>query len=382
MDIGDEISELLEFDAGDGYVVSFYLDVDGSRFPRKQDLEVEYNAVSRDVEKKWLQGNRIDNHKKRSISKDLENIWRFINYEMDREKTRGVAIFACAEKGLWKIFSLPVSFPSTAAIKHEPEVGILKAVADQYHRYCAVIVDRRKARIFSVYMGKIEESLGVFEDNVPDKVRVGEWASLRQKRIEKHIEDHVMRHLKITAKKTLIFFKARSFDHLLIGGAKEIIPQFHQVLHPYLRERTAGRFIADPDTSLNKILEKSLVCEREVDKKLEAELIERLENRESPVQTGVLGVEKTLDALMRGQVYQLVIPENLTIKGKVCEEKHYISTAHDVCPLCGRRLAESDDILKEAIRMAAMKKVNLIPLRYHPEFAEKYQVGAILRYAA
>src|SRR5207245_2033727 len=96
---------------------------------------------------------------------------------------------------------------------------------------------REKARIFLAKMGQIREVSDLFDD-VPGQHEQGGWS---QARYQRHIEEHVGRHLKRVAEVLLRFFKRRNFDHLILAGPEEILPQFEQALHDYLRQRVVAR---------------------------------------------------------------------------------------------------------------------------------------------
>lgn len=377
----DAIRELTNFKSAGAYVVSFYLNVNGAKFPRKQELEVDLKALIRRAEKDWFSGAGLSHDRKQFLENDLEKISQFVRYDFSRGQTRGLAIFTSQERGFWQVYSLPVPVPSKVVVDREPYTKVLTAILDQYQRFCTVIISRRRARIFSVYLGEIEEHTQVFEDDVPAKVNAGDWASLRQTKIANHIEDHVQRHVKNIAAKTLAFFRMHDFDRLIIGGHKEVITQFIEAIHPELRERIVGQFTAGPDLPLKTVLGQSLKCEEEVEKREETDLINKINDAEKPGGVGVMGLESTVEALMLGQVHMLVLAGDLSVKGGICEEHHFISTYQDVCPICFKPLIPRDDIIEEMVQQAIGRNCLIKYINYHPEFAKEGQAGALLRFA-
>jgi len=373
--------QILDINADSEYIVSFYLNVDGGKYPRKQELEIGLNVLLRKVRKEWLLSDRINQREKKFLESDLEKISKFVQFEFERGQTKGLVIFSSSAGDVWHIITLPVAVPSLIKVDKEPYIKNLASVIDQFKRYCTVVIDRRNARIFSVYLGVIEEELGFFEDDVPAKVNEGEWANLRQHKIANHIEDHVQRHLKNIADKTLIFFKKQKFDRLIIGGRKRIVPKFIDMLHPFLRERVSGQFLAEPSLPLNKILEHSLNCEIESEAVEETELIKRLLNAAKPAGSGVVGLEPTIEALTLGQVQSLIISDNLKFGGGVCRNCHFISTYQEKCPICGQELEHHDDLSEELIMEAMNNNCQLNYIKNNSEFAKKYQAGAFLRFA-
>ena len=81
-------------------ITSCYLDVDGRRLTRHQDVEHELDGVLRDARM------RANGH--RSVHDDLRRIEAFVKGGFDRHETRGLAIFACAG-WITHVPSMPIS---------------------------------------------------------------------------------------------------------------------------------------------------------------------------------------------------------------------------------------------------------------------------------
>lgn len=375
-----EIKNLVDFRSDGAYVVSFYLNIDGQKFPRKQGYEVKLKALLRKGEKDWLaSGGTLSKEQKAGLREDFQKIDNFVRFNFTRQGAKGIAIFSCTHRGLWQVYPLPVAMPSNLIISKEPYAKTLLAVLDEYRRFCTVVVDRRKARIFTVYLGQIEEHFGVFEDDVPAKVKEGEWAGLRQTKIAHHIEDHVLRHLKRVAQKTLVFFKEHHFDRLILAGHKETIPKLKEVLHPYLLERVAGQLWIEPEAPLKEVLEKSLAVEERVEKKKEEELIKSLTEKAKPHGQGVIGLKATLEALSMGEVHTLLIGDGYAAKGLVCSHCNYLSPDLEECPLCGRKTRVSEDIIEDMVQVAIHKNCQVEHITHIPEFIKS--IGALLRFS-
>src|SRR5690606_20718055 len=101
-------------------ITSCYLDVDGRRLVRKQDLEREVEQALRTLRAK-AGGDP-------SVEKDAERIDRYIRTELDRSRVRGVAIFACSADDLWEVVELPVRVRTRVTVNQAPAVGQLEAL--------------------------------------------------------------------------------------------------------------------------------------------------------------------------------------------------------------------------------------------------------------
>lgn len=374
----ETVKKLLEFESKNHYVFSLYLNVDGKYFPRKKHVEQEWDFLLHQA-KKEIELLPITKEAKNSLDSDLEEITRFVNYEFERDGCRTLVVFSSSGEKLWQTYPLPVALRSKYAIRRKPYARPLLLVLDEYQRFATAVVDRRKARIFSVQLGQIEEHTGVFEDDVPAKVRAGDWAMLREKKILHHIEDHVLRHLKHTADRTLEFFKEREFDRLILAGHEEIIPKFEALLHPYLQERTAGKFYVEPNVSLDEILKQSLAIEEKIEREDEARLLKKLYDLAKPNGRAVVGLEATLEPLMLGRVQMLLIGGEYEAPGFICPEGHSISRDARKCPVCGADMKEETEITEDIIEETVSRNGEVEYVFWDDKFA-KEGIGAFLRY--
>lgn len=377
-----KLKEVTGFTPDDKFVVSLYLNVDGAKHPKLQDCEKELKSLLNRARQEWVSADKgVDKAKKQSLELDLDKIGAFVAGDWRRNGAKGLVIFSCAAAGFWHVFDLPVGIPSALIVGSEPYARTLTAVLDEYKRYCVVSIDRKKARFFTVHLGDIEEHHGVFFDEwVPDQVKEGDWAGLRQSRIARHIEDHVLHHLKDVADLTFSFFLDHRFDRLILAGQKELLQRFRGVLHPYLQERLAGEFQADPDTPLVRILEKSLIVEEEVRKNEEEALLHRLQEESHPGGLGVAGLRPTVDALMRGQAHTLLIKDGFAAKGYVCYRDHYLATSGGSCPICGEKFSTAPDIIEDMVQFAINQNVQVEHIAHIADRFAQDKVGALLRF--
>lgn len=376
-----DLKQIAGFESQGKLVVSLYLNVDGSRYPRIQDYEKELHGLMRKAEHDWLRNGEIPKPKKQALKKNLGKVDSYVTGEWRRHGTKGLVIFSCLEADFWQVHELPVGLRSSLIIGDEPHAKELVALINESKRFCVVSVSRKKARFFTVGLNEIEEHQGVLIDElVPDQVKEGEWASLRQSRIARHIEDHVLHHLKDIARLTYNFFVQHDIDRLILAGHKELIPRFKAVLHPYLQERVAGEFNAEPDVPLSEILKRSLLVEKEIQLSDENNLFKKLRDENRKGGLAVIGLRPTIEALMRGQADTLVIGDGQPQLGYVCYKDHYLSVGPGDCPVCGDALNESRDVIEDMVHLAINQNVQIEHLTHIDEFRKKDKYGALLRF--
>lgn len=378
----DNLKELCRFSPEVNLVVSVYLDVDGEKYPRRQDYEKALRGLLNQAAQDWVNGDHLERKEiRQGVQRDLDTINRFVEGNWERDGSKGLAIFSCAEQGFWQVYELPISVPSALIVGPEPYAKTLTTLLSKYKRFCVVSVDRKKSRFFTVHLGALEaERRMSIDESVPDQVKEGDWANLRQSKIARHIDDHIMHHLKGTAAEALEFFMKHECDHLIVSGQKDILPRFKQLLHPYLAERLVGEFALNPSAPERDFLEHSLEVEQDVRRGLEKKLVRQLKKEAAAGGHGVTGLNDTLQALMRGQVHTLVLAYAYTQEGHVCYTDHYLDSRAGACPVCGAELTKADDIVEDMVQLAVNQNVAVEYISEESPFAQKERVGALLRY--
>jgi len=367
----DFLRKLADWSADGAPVSSLYLDVDGRRYPRKQDYLIRAEQLCHQLTK---DGQGLDRHGRLSVGKDARRMLEWID-ALDRGPSRGVALFSCSSSGLWEevLVSRPVS--DRAVLAGHPYVLPLEALVDTYETFCTVLVDREKARIFLARMGRIREERGVFDD-VPGKHDQGGWS---QARYQRHIEDHVERHLRHVGEELFRYFKRQGFDHLILAGPDELVAEFERDLHDYLKRRIVARITLPMTASAAEVLERSLQVEEEVEARREREVLERMNAEAAAGRQAVIGLEPVLAALNDKRIDTLVVPLGLAVEGVRCTQCGWLGTSGTVCMACGGVTEHVGDVVESAVAKAIQQSSRVETLT-NLDGPEKVEVGALLRY--
>ncbi len=373
----EQVEELLQFKADPFLMTSLYLNVNQKRFSKK-DYEIQLKDLIKE-RRQELKNMDLDAETKESLEKDFQKILDYVTLEFDGKGSRCLVVFSSTRKNFWQVYRLPKPVKSRLVVSNEPYVRPLTALLDEYKRYCTVVVSRDKARIFEVYLGEITEHTDIFSE-IPGKVRIAGWYGLEERRIERHIEDQVHRHLKQVADATLDFFKEKKFDWLIIGGKKETLSAFERHLHTYLLDRIVGRIDLEPDTSLHEALAKTQEIARDVERQEEQKLVQRMMDEANSNGLGVFGLEDTLKAIWQGQVNILILKEDLTVPGYICPKCGYMSVEESECPVDQIKMNPTPDVLEEAVESAILQNCQIEHVSESQELDHVGGIGAILRF--
>lgn len=382
----NQLEGLIRHKNAENPVVSLYLNVTP---PRK--FSSDLNSLIHTTRNNLKESGSYSRETLERLDGVFREIERHVREDLVRtEGARLAAIFADAD-GFWQEYQLPVGLPSSIVVEPDPYVRPLTVLLDEFARYCVLVADSRKARIFTLYLGEFEEETDVFiEDEVPDRVRAklsmtsggeGVQGGLGDERVQRHIQDHVHRHLKYVAQQTFNVFRDKRFSRLILGGHQDkVLPWLKDHLHSYLRQRLAGEFHAGPEESESRLKEQALDVARQYERSEERVLLDRLLEEQGSGGKAVLGVEPTLEALMLGQVHTLVLDHDFSAEGTMCPSDRHLSTYLETCPLCGGPMNRIPDLADEMVEEAIAQRSEVEHSFYEHEGFKPYGIGAFLRF--
>ena len=134
-------------------------------------------------------------------------------------------------------------------------------------RYFVLLVDRKRARMFTLRDGVVEYDEELMIDIVPQKVKHGDDTWDAQDKIFRHIEDHLHRHLKLVAEKAFDFAKRKRIDHLLIGSHKPLFAKIEKHLSYPLNRKIKGKFVTELKAPFGEILKRAKLAIKEIEEK-------------------------------------------------------------------------------------------------------------------
>jgi peptide chain release factor subunit 1 len=369
----DLLRTLADWSSNGTPVSTLYLDVDGRRYPRKQDFLVRAEELCRRLK---AEAHELARPARLSVEKDAGRILRFFG-DLDRGPTRGVAIFSSSGAGLWEDVRVPRPVKDRAAVAPHPYVIPLEALVETYESFFTCLVDREKARIFLARMGRIREETDLFDD-VPGQHEQGGWS---QSRYRRHIEEHMVQHLKHVSDVLLRYFKQRGFDHLILGGPQEVLAEFERHLHDYLKRRVVARTQLAMTSSAADVQARSLQVEEEIEERKERETVERLLAAASAGRSAVTGLREVLGALNDGRVDVLVVPFGLESEGARCTECGRLAQGGGRCRTCGGGLEALPDVVEASVGAALRQGARVETVSFVArDRLDGADIGAFLRF--
>ncbi|HXG04898.1 MAG TPA: Vms1/Ankzf1 family peptidyl-tRNA hydrolase, partial [Candidatus Binatia bacterium] len=290
----EQVEALRAFDPRGSRVLSVYLDLEAVRQGRPA-----YRVVFEDLVRAARE--RLDEETRSALAEEAARVRAWLD---DRDPGgKGLALFACSPRGLWQVHRLGVRVRDHLAFEPVPDVAPLLELFDEYERYAVTLVDKEHARLFTVFLGEIEES-EAFADFVPGKHDQGGWS---QARYQRHHEAHVYWHLKRVVERLAGLARRRHFDRLVLAGPEEATSELRRLLPRPLARRLAAVIRAEMTAGDREILDKTLAIEQRLEREAEERLVEQILDQAGPGGRATLGVEATLEALSADAVQTLVV---------------------------------------------------------------------------
>ncbi|MFI5322536.1 MAG: hypothetical protein ACHQ6U_03160 [Thermodesulfobacteriota bacterium] len=396
MGFEDTINKLSGY-ANDTYpITSLYLKL-GPRERGNFRYTIKLKNLEKDLRDE-IAGRGLSKAVLESVESDLSKIHSFVDSGNDLSECRGIAIFSCSNGGLWEMLKLPSVYRNQLIIDRSPAIGQLIKVYDEYSRIVTVLIDRKKARIFSIDLDGSKEILDYFDPSAErstkfhnpqgkytkKSAKVSVARSLSQGfgefNFNRMIENEIQKHFKYVTQKLNDYNRAENFRWLILGGTEENVSEFSHHLHTDMRNKIAGSVSIDlervkPSLVMNAALDVLEVARAEKLKRFVDEFAAKL-----PVGYAVDGLRSTLDALRNGQVRVLLVEDGFCKPGFVCPESGlYLTDASEKCH-DDEEPVPVNDLVDCAIDEAFNQDAEVEILQNEPYKKHIHGTGAILRF--
>ena len=364
------IRELAAIKGDKAPITSCYLDVDGRRVARHQDLEREVDIL--------LKAARAKADGEQSVESDFDRIRALVGSGLDRSRTRGLAIFSCSADRLWHVIELPVPVHARVVVNHVPAVGQLESVLREHEPIGVLLADRQHARMFVFELGELVERSEMFEALPRATGARGE-----RDRGGDHphsLEERTQQHLRNAAQVAFDVWSQHPFEHLAIAAPEHLAGHLEAALHPYLRRRLCGRLSVPVTANHAEVLTAAQQVEAQVERAREAQVVERLRTAVAAGRRGLAGLGPVVDALSTHRVGTLVVSKGFTAPGWRCRKCDKLAAMGRRCKGCGGEMVEVDDLVEDVVEEALTQSCELEICVGNADLDVMGRIGALLRY--
>lgn len=330
--------------------LSVYLDVDQSVAANLNRMfEMALFNVLREVEE------RLDSRQQSDFQADALRVQDFV--EGYKPQAKGLIIFCDTSADFFWTREIHVPVKTEARWSEKPYLRPLLEILDEHERYGVILTDRSQARLFSIFLGEIEEyhetlaaaDVTRFKSSGRDHIR-------SQTRHQRQADARALWHLKQVAEIMQGVAERLAFDRLVLAGPVEATTEVYRQLSKALRAKVIGTMALAMEANERQVLTETLKLMKTAERMGEIEIIEHLIEASGKQGEATIGLEQTLAAVQAGRVRQLVYAEGCAASGSSCSNCSSLMPNDElICGYCGAVLHVVNDLLaRAASRVAAM----------------------------
>jgi peptide subunit release factor 1 (eRF1) len=371
----DAIQVLLDHPKGQGMIVSCYADTSmsgGFRWLWSQHLKHEASAIEQRL--------KDDHQALARFARDLE----IVRHALERpavQRTRGMAVFSAADRGLFRAFALGVPLKDRLVLDEAPYLVPLLEAMHRQRRYLLVLTDSHRGKVYEAAWGHTR-LLQQIEEAVPRRQRsAGERWGKQQATIARHREDRILHYRKRLANAIEQAWPTAPFRGLILLGDGETVA----ALRASLASGVAGHVVhtgpyswarkkPELDTAVQEILDAALRAH-------DAALVADLERRLHEHYLVAAGPQEVINALRNGQVgypgYLLLEPDRGQTAARCTRCGSIFTTIHTTCPVC-EGACDRVNLWQEFLLFAARHDIMAHTVESHPALTEHGGVAAVL----
>lgn len=359
-------------------VLSVYLDVDQSHATNlNRGFEAALAHMLRSIEEQLSHQSE-----RQAFGADAERVRRFVaDYQPG---AKSLVIFCDDSEDFFWQRELDAPVRNDAHWSDTPYVRPLLEILDEYERYGVILVDKAQARLFTVFMGEIEEHREAFAtDRVRHTKTTGMDHIWSQKHFQRKADIHVRWHLRTVAEMMSHLADRYAFDRLVLAGPVEATSELHRLLPKRLRSRVIGAISMPVDAREKDVLRATLQLGQEVERAEELKLVQELIAAAARGERAVIGLEATVAAVQEGRVWKLIYAEGFTARGGECTQcSSLIPEERRTCPYCGGTVRPLEHFVERVVeRVVEMEgRIEQVRGRAAERLSEVGHIGAVLRF--
>ena len=298
MTVTEHLDKLAEFEPAPYPVVSLYLNTQSGPTGRDQYqafVRAEFKARSRTYPER--------SPERASLDQDLERIATYLRDEL-QTSANGVALFACSAGELFEAVQLTAPIDQHwLYIGDTPHLYPLARLESQYPRYAAVVADTNSTRILVFATGELvseKEVKGV-------KTRRSSQGGWSQARFQRHIENYHVQHVKEVVEALDRIVTQEAIPHIVMVADDVVLPLLRDQMPKHLTDLIVDHLKVESHASVGEVLDVTLEAMQRQNERTDRDKVDAAIAGYRAGGLGVVGPESTLEALLKGQVDELLI---------------------------------------------------------------------------
>jgi peptide chain release factor subunit 1 len=364
---------------GDGKVLSLFLNLDPREFATAAARSTELRSMLDRAGRLIRDDEALAPEARAALRLDLEHVRDQLDKGgLDAKGAHGLAVFASSAAGLFEVLKLSEPVDHDPVIADAPYLEPLSAIGPP-ERWCALLVNRRIARLFCGPGAAVEE-VELVEDELRRRHDQGGWSQANyQRSIDKDADTHLRHAARVAFERLHDDLPAG----ILVGAPPELAGAFEGHLHPYLRDRLSGRIELDVEHSSAEEVRRAVAArivevERERDDAALARLVEGFAGGPGRAASGLAEVAA---AVHEQRVETLLVEAGFAAPGVRCPTCGWLGVdATPACPADGTETERLADLVEAALERALTQAAEVRVLTDRAELASHGRIAALLRF--
>ncbi len=354
--------------------ISLFLNTDlGTRSSRERDAV----ASSLVAEARKIVRSKSSNSPAKDALHALDEIEQWIRENLRTDGVRGLAVFARGDDVAMG-YRLPVPLEDRVYVGSSYAVRPIVRLFDRYPSMLLAMVHRDGATLHRFSFSRLDD-IDELESDVPPHVRESGWYGLDERRIERHVDEHLHRHVRGVVSTIAKALDDDHYDFVAVAAAEDVRSTLMDALPEEVRSHMTDPVTFDPGDDRRTIARKAEDALRAATSQKEEMILESA--TETPPARLASGTEEVIVAAIEGGIDRLYIEDGRSEVGFACPLRHALSLDPGGCPLCGRPLETRSDILDETVEIVLSQGGHVSHLFREGILAEHGGVLAFLRYS-
>jgi peptide subunit release factor 1 (eRF1) len=231
-----------------------------------------------------------------------------------------------------------------------------------------------------MFLGQVEEHIHQTFDH--RKVRhiktVGMDRLGSASRAQRKADEEVRLNLRHFAKDMNVVLEQNGIGRIILAGSPEITNELQAILPKRLASRVIGKLDLAISAKLEEIQRAAAVLAEKVERVTEKKLVNDLITTAAKSTRAFIGIGRTLYALNKGRIWQLVYAAGFRSKGYECRNCDALFSVETVsCSFCGSELTVVEDVVERAIDHAVRKGARVEVIRSEEGESSLINAGGI-----
>jgi peptide chain release factor subunit 1 len=373
----DDLRDLASFEAGSGYALSLYVNLDPSIVPTPSDADPRFNALLDEAGRWESRNGELSHEEKLGLREDIERIRRYVENEFERDGAQGLALFCAGSDDVWRPLTLVEPVPDKVCVDRRFLVAPLVPLVGRGAGAFVAVAGREQGLILRLRGGRLEEVVDL-SDEQPRRHDQGGWS---QARFQRHVDELAAEHLREVADMLDRLVRSRRGQvDVVVVAPEESRAELGSYLSAEVQGALAGWASAESHASPAELLElvEPIFAGRRAEH--EREVLDRWRAAAGRGDGAASGWAATLTAASDGRVDTLLVKAGADRPAHRCPKCGRAELEPGECPLDGTPLEETASGVDAAVHQTLRYGGTVAAIEIAQDLDPVEGIAALLRF--